>query len=63
MLFLFPVFLSVEHEPEAEIRDNTNNEQCPSTEEQGKRSPIISDPMFAKYFILAIYAFDSNVFW
>ena len=68
-------FFSVERESEIED-DNTKNEYLiideqvkhKNTEElylvineQGKRSPIISKPMFAKYFSSRYIAYDSNV--
>jgi hypothetical protein len=52
-------FFVIGTEPEAEINRN-NNEQYPTTEEQGKRSPIISDPMFSKYFNSRNIACGSN---
>ena len=63
VIFLFRCwFFWVGHEPEAEI-NRISNEQFLSTDEQGKRSPIISDPMFSKYFNSRNIACDSNEFF
>jgi len=51
-------FFAIGTEPEA--APDHFEEQHPTTEEQGKRSPIISDPMFSKYFNSRNIACGSN---
>jgi hypothetical protein len=54
------VFLSLSVDFEAAGEHEYSDDTYDYNNEQGKRSPVISDPMFAKYFISSYIAYDSN---